>query len=91
MTYFLNSVSIEEVFKERMYAESVSQLNIYFKDLSYQQLRQEKAFDHATLFWSIGTLTAIILGGSLFSLVEIVDIIVKSLFNKYCMRDKTAT
>ncbi|XP_050413850.2 uncharacterized protein LOC126828235 [Patella vulgata] len=53
-------------------------VNLYFKELNYEQITQQKAYDVFALFCDIGGSMGLFIGASVMTIFEIIDLLVNS-------------
>ena len=63
-------------------------VSIYYKELTYQVVTQQKAFEFLSLLSEIGGFLGLLLGASLLTMCELIDYLV-SLTTKTCQDKKT--
>ena len=69
------------------YRKNFLQVDIFYKELTYEQITQQKAFELLSLFSEIGGLLGLLLGASVLTVCELLDYIV-SLITRCVKRRK---
>ena len=59
-----------------IYRENFLQLDIFYKDMSYQEISQQPAFSLPSLLGEVGVFMGLLLGASIMTLCELLDYIV---------------
>ena len=60
---------------EHGYAYNIVEIEVRFKDFTYMNIEQEEAFSLPSLFGSIGGQLGLLIGASVLSVVEVVDLL----------------
>ncbi|XP_077983993.1 acid-sensing ion channel 2-like [Glandiceps talaboti] len=73
MTAYMNIPPLED---------SIVKVDIFFQELSIEEIKQQKSYDVFGLLCDIGGSLGLWLGGSILTLIEIIDICLKGCFNR---------
>ena len=66
------------------------QVDIFYKDLNYEEIEQNIAFEFLSLISEIGEFLALLLGASVLTVCEILDFVLVFLFKKFQVRKRIA-
>ena len=66
------------------------QVEIFYQDLSYEEIEQNIAFEFLSLLSEIGGFLALLLGASVLTVCEILDFALVFLFKKFQVRKRIA-
>jgi len=58
------------------YRENYIKVDIFYKDLSYEQVKQQVSFELMSLFSELGGLLGLLLGASVLTVCELIDFVV---------------
>jgi len=58
------------------YRENYIKVDIFYKDLSYEQVKQQVSFELMSLFSELGGLLGLLLGTSVLTVCELIDFVV---------------
>ncbi|XP_013405367.1 uncharacterized protein LOC106170158 [Lingula anatina] len=70
------------------FMENFLQLDVFLKELSYEEIKQQIAYDTNSLWSDIGGSLGLFVGASLITLLEFVDVIIHTLLLKRRIRNK---
>ena len=72
------------------FRENFVQVDIFYQELSYEQLQENIAFDFPSLLSEIGGFLALLLGASALTVCEILDFVLIFLLEKFHVRKRIA-
>ncbi|KAI0226616.1 hypothetical protein LSAT2_022905 [Lamellibrachia satsuma] len=67
---------------ERFYANNMIQVDMFYKELTEGKVQQQKAYEYQALLSELGGLMGLLMGASCLTLIEVLDFIIVSIFNK---------
>ena len=70
------------------FRENFVQVDIFYQELSYEEIKQNIAFEFLSLLSEIGGFLGLFLGASALTVFELVDYISLQIYNKICIQKK---
>ena len=60
------------------FRENFLQIDVFYKELSYEKIEQQKAFEFSSLLSEVGGFLGLLLGASIITMFEILDYLIIS-------------